>query len=56
MTGGQRNDGGLSVPIIARQVAAEGAKKIVVVTDEPWKYPSGCEFPAPASRSIIATS
>ena len=39
MTGGQRNDGGLTVPIIARQVAAEGAKKIVVVTDEPWKYP-----------------
>ena len=39
MTGGQRNDGGLTVPIIARQVAAEGAKKIVIVTDEPWKYP-----------------
>jgi indolepyruvate ferredoxin oxidoreductase len=45
MTGGQRNDGGLSVPIIARQVAAEGAKKIVVVTDEPWKYPSDANFP-----------
>jgi indolepyruvate ferredoxin oxidoreductase len=46
MTGGQRNDGGLTVPIIARQVAAEGAKKIVVVTDEPWKYPSDANFPA----------
>jgi indolepyruvate ferredoxin oxidoreductase len=46
MTGGQRNDGGLTVPIIARQVAAEGAKKIVVVTDEPWKYPSDTEWPA----------
>ncbi|MEA2930722.1 MAG: indolepyruvate ferredoxin oxidoreductase [Hyphomicrobiales bacterium] len=45
MTGGQRNDGGLTVPIIARQVAAEGAKKIVVVTDEPWKYPKGTEWP-----------
>jgi len=45
MTGGQRNDGGLSVPIIARQVAAEGAKKIVVVTDEPWKYPRDTEWP-----------
>jgi indolepyruvate ferredoxin oxidoreductase len=45
MTGGQRNDGGLSVPIIARQVAAEGAKKIVVVTDEPWKYPKSTEWP-----------
>ena len=46
MTGGQRNDGGLSVPQIARQVAAEGAKKIVVVTDEPWKYPKDAGFPA----------
>src|SRR5947208_8813682 len=45
MTGGQRNDGGLSVPIIARQIAAEGAKKIVVVTDEPWKYPRDTEWP-----------
>jgi indolepyruvate ferredoxin oxidoreductase len=45
MTGGQRNDGGLTVPIIARQVAAEGAKKIVVVTDEPWKYPSDTQWP-----------
>jgi indolepyruvate ferredoxin oxidoreductase len=45
MTGGQRNDGGLTVPIIARQVAAEGAKKIVVVTDEPWKYPHDTEWP-----------
>jgi indolepyruvate ferredoxin oxidoreductase len=46
MTGGQRNDGGLTVPIIARQVAAEGAKKIAVVTDEPWKYPKNTEWPA----------
>src|SRR5205814_536119 len=46
MTGGQRNDGGLSVPQIARQVAAEGARKIVVVTDEPWKYPKDADFPA----------
>ena len=38
MTGGQANDGGLTVPQIARQVAAEGAKRVVVVTDEPWKY------------------
>ena len=40
MTGGQPNDGGLTVPQIARQVAAEGAKRVVVVTDEPWKYPT----------------
>jgi indolepyruvate ferredoxin oxidoreductase len=45
MTGGQRNDGGLSVSQIARQVAAEGAKQIRVVTDEPWKYPADTEWP-----------
>ncbi|MGE0750009.1 MAG: indolepyruvate ferredoxin oxidoreductase family protein [Variibacter sp.] len=45
MTGGQRNEGGLSVPQIARQVAAEGAKQIRVVTDEPWKYPKDIDWP-----------
>jgi indolepyruvate ferredoxin oxidoreductase len=45
MTGGQRNEGGLSVPAIARQVAAEGVKRVVVVTDEPKKYPRDTEWP-----------
>src|SRR5262245_46359686 len=45
MTGGQRNDGGLTVPAIARQVAAEGVKRVVVVTDEPKKYPRGTAWP-----------
>ena len=45
MTGGQANDGGLTVDQIARQVAAEGAKRIVLVTDEPWKYPKETEWP-----------
>jgi len=45
MTGGQKNDGGLTVPQIARQVAAEGAKRVVVVTDEPHKYSSGTQWP-----------
>jgi len=45
MTGGQKNDGGLTVPQIARQVAAEGAKRVVVVTDEPHKYPAGTDWP-----------
>ena len=45
MTGGQANDGGLTVPQIARQVAAEGAKRIVVVTDEPWKYAKNEDWP-----------
>ncbi|HEY2185964.1 MAG TPA: indolepyruvate ferredoxin oxidoreductase family protein, partial [Xanthobacteraceae bacterium] len=45
MTGGQANDGGLTVPQIARQVAAEGAQRVVVVTDEPWKYAKSEEWP-----------
>ena len=46
MTGGQANDGGLTVPQVARQVAAEGAKRVVVVTDEPDKYPHDTAWPA----------
>jgi len=46
MTGGQRHDGPLDVPTIAWQVHAEGVKRIVVVTDEPKKYPSGTVWPA----------
>ncbi len=45
MTGGQPLDGGLTVPIVTRQLAAEGVWPIVVVTDEPDKYPLGTEFP-----------
>jgi indolepyruvate ferredoxin oxidoreductase len=45
MTGGQKNDGNLSVPMIARQVAAEGAKKVVIVTDEPDKYTKNEDWP-----------
>ena len=56
MTGGQANDGGLTVPQIARQVAAEGAKRVVVVTDEPEKYPERDGLAARASPSITATS
>ncbi len=45
MTGGQRNDGNLTVPQIADEMAAQRAKRVVVVTDEPWKYPSGTRWP-----------
>ena len=45
MTGGQRHEGGLTVDAIARQVAAEGVTKLVLVTDEPDKYPSNIDFP-----------
>ncbi|WP_332860637.1 indolepyruvate ferredoxin oxidoreductase family protein [Janthinobacterium svalbardensis] len=40
MTGGQEFDGPLSPAIISRQIAAEGVGPIIVVTDEPEKYPS----------------
>jgi indolepyruvate ferredoxin oxidoreductase len=46
MTGGQPVDGNPSVAEITRQVAAEGAKKVVVVTDEPDKYPLDAGFAA----------
>ena len=45
MTGGQANDGGLTVDQIARQVAAEGARRVVVVTDEPLKYAKNTDWP-----------
>ncbi|QEK90779.1 indolepyruvate ferredoxin oxidoreductase family protein [Achromobacter insolitus] len=38
MTGGQPVDGPLSVPMISRQMAAEGIDKIIVVTDDTEKY------------------
>jgi indolepyruvate ferredoxin oxidoreductase len=41
MTGGQTLEGGTTVGMIVRQVLAEGVEKVVVVTDEPEKYPSG---------------
>ena len=49
MTGGQATDGSLTVPQISRQVAAEGARRIVVVTDEPEKYDGHWD---PSSRVI----
>jgi indolepyruvate ferredoxin oxidoreductase len=38
MTGGQPVDGTLRVPEMTRELDAEGARQIVVVTDEPEKY------------------
>jgi indolepyruvate ferredoxin oxidoreductase len=39
MTGGQTHDGPLDPGKISRQIAAEGVTPIIVVTDEPDKYP-----------------
>jgi indolepyruvate ferredoxin oxidoreductase len=49
MTGGQPIDGPLDVPMLARQVSAEGVGRIAVVSDEPDKYPVPSDFPPGAT-------
>ncbi len=49
MTGGQRNDGGLTVEQIAAQMRAIGVERIALVSDEPEKYPSRAAFPPATS-------
>ena len=44
MTGGQPVDGPISVPQITRQMADEGATRIIVLSDEPDKYPIDAHF------------
>lgn len=46
MTGGQPHDGPLSVGNIARQTLAEGAKKVVLVTDKPELHQQSGDIPA----------
>ena len=45
MTGGQALEGSLKVDDIARQCAAEGVKRIIVVTAEPQKYRADVDWP-----------
>jgi indolepyruvate ferredoxin oxidoreductase len=45
MTGGQPVEGALTVSAIARQVLAEGARRVVVVTDEPARYRAHADLP-----------
>jgi indolepyruvate ferredoxin oxidoreductase len=45
MTGGQPVDGTISVDRIARQLAAEGVKRIAVVTEDMERYVSTKAFP-----------
>jgi len=49
MTGGQPNEGGLSVLQIANEVTAAGVDRLVVVSDEPEKYPSNAKWPTGTS-------
>ena len=44
MTGGQTVDGPIDPAMISRQIAAEGVHPIIVVTDEPEKYPASVDW------------
>jgi indolepyruvate ferredoxin oxidoreductase len=46
MTGGQDAAGAMPVPELTRSIAAEGVKRIIVMTDEPDKYPKGTAWPS----------
>jgi indolepyruvate ferredoxin oxidoreductase len=46
MTGGQPVDGRISVPMIAQQMAAEGVKRIAVVTEDLDRYADRSKLPA----------
>ncbi|WP_116083816.1 indolepyruvate ferredoxin oxidoreductase family protein [Tropicimonas sp. IMCC34011] len=45
MTGGQDVDGPLTVQAVAQSVVAEGARKVVIVSDEPQQFKTS-DFPA----------
>jgi len=45
MTGGQPIDGTISVPMIARQMAAEGVRRIALVTDDLTRYDDRSQLP-----------
>ena len=55
MTGGQPVDGALRVVDIARQVASEGVRRVVVVSDEPEKVSFG-KTPVPGRHALSSSA
>ena len=53
MTGGQKVEGALTVPMIARQLLAEDVARVVVVTDDVGKYVRGA---LPRERGCCASA
>ena len=53
MTGGQPLDGTLTVPQVVAQLRAEGARRIVVATDEPERYTTVRRLPELAGVDVF---
>jgi len=56
MTGGQPVDGELTIPRMAAELVAEGAKEVVVVSDDPDKYADTPELQLPPSVKVYHRS
>ena len=56
MTGGQPVDGELTIPRMAAELVAEGAKEVVVVSDDPDKYSNTPELQLPPSVTVYHRS
>ncbi|MDI9335192.1 MAG: indolepyruvate ferredoxin oxidoreductase family protein [Cytophagales bacterium] len=56
MTGGQPVDGELTIPRMAAELVAEGAKEVVVVSDDPDKYTNTPELQLPPSVKVYHRS
>jgi indolepyruvate ferredoxin oxidoreductase len=56
MTGGQPVDGELTIPRMAAELVAEGAREVVVVSDDPDKYADTPELQLPPSVTVYHRS